>query len=836
MSHDTVDLRLLGGALLADAGGELTGSASQRHPLALLALLATAPERTLTRGKLAGLIWPEAPEATARSRLNTHVYRIRTELGEAVLLTDGDNLRLNRKALDCDVWRFERAVEADEFERAADQYRGPFLDGFRLKGAAAFEKRIERVRTRLRASYHATLEALAESAESRSEPEEAARWWRERANDDPYDGRVIRRLMESLASADNRAGALQVAELHARLVREELGTEPSADVGALAESLRKTPGLAKSPPKSRGPAGPGPGEEAPPPESLPGPARRRRWSSVALVGLLVFAAAGTGWYVMAADPVTVSSDPPSAIAVLPLTRVGQEDPAGLAEGLHADLLTRLAQVPGLQVVSSTSVQPYRESGSSVPAIAADLGVSWILEGTVQRSADRIHVNAQLIDARSDTHVWAESYHREVSPAGLFDIQADLTRRIADALEVSLTVRNRRDRAGHPTDDLAAYDFMARGRVYFRRSPGSYEQGRNDFRTAVRLFDRAIERDSGFAEAWTRKAQSHMHLYWLSGLKEEDQLRKARTAVARAWKADPGGPWGHLARAELHRLLRENERAYEHYEATGLLTAEVLSGQAQVRQAQSRLTEAAELYERLRALDPRNHDRFYPSWITYGLLRRYEKVVEVLDRVLELAPDRFDARYQRALLPLFATGEAEAVGPPADTDFEVRWRLGDHRSALADDFWDEFPWRAEAQRVWHGLILADMGDTAAARRELEAARIELEGLVRRDSIPQYLGFLGLAYAGLGRHDAALAVARRAVERAREKGIFTLGSVQRHQLAIVQTLVGKEEAAIATLEEYLSNPGIRSFACVATHPILRRLRDHSSFTELERRFGT
>ena len=221
-----IRLKFLGGAIVEGGPGGVTGLASRRHPLAILALLATAPSQTLSRSKLVGLLWPDSPEEKGRNRLNTYLHRIRSELGNDAVASVGDDLRLDGNTVDCDVCRFEEALEAGDHERAVRLYSGPFLDGFHLGGSAEFEHHVDRERARMRRGYRRALEALAEEAEEHGEPDAAARWWRERANDDPYDSGVARRLMEALAKTGNPASALRVARVHTQLLEQEFGTEP----------------------------------------------------------------------------------------------------------------------------------------------------------------------------------------------------------------------------------------------------------------------------------------------------------------------------------------------------------------------------------------------------------------------------------------------------------------------------------------------------------------------------------------------------------------------------------------------------------------------------------
>lgn len=230
-------LNLLGGVVVeADGGARAIGS--RRHPIALLALLATWPGHALGRSRLAGLLWPDTPEKTARNRLTSCIWDVRSSLGEDVLVSAGDDVRFDPAAMPCDVCLFEDALAAGRHAEAAGLYRGPFLDGFSIPGSPPFEQRTDLVRDRLREEYHCALEALARDAEARRDLEEAVRRWRERVRAEPWDSRVVRALMEALANAGSPAEALRAARDHERIVREEFGAEPAAELRALTERIQ----------------------------------------------------------------------------------------------------------------------------------------------------------------------------------------------------------------------------------------------------------------------------------------------------------------------------------------------------------------------------------------------------------------------------------------------------------------------------------------------------------------------------------------------------------------------------------------------------------------------
>lgn len=437
-------LKLLGGAVVEDDAGVVAGVASRHHPLALLALIATAPSRSMSRGKLVGHLWPEAPEKTARNRLGTVVHRVRSKLGEEVLISVGDDLRLERDALSCDVWCFQDAVDAADHERAVELYGGPFLDGFELGGSPGFEEHVKRERDRLRRAHCAALEALAGAAERRDEPETAAEWWRERLLENPYDTRVARRLMEALAAADNRAEALRVAREHERILEKEFATVPGAEFRATVEMLR------------------GEGGESPDGGELP----------------------------------------VRSVAVLPFEDLsGSANAAVFAEGLHDDLITELSRLPALTVISRTSVVRYRGGDRSVPEIARELGVGTVVEAAVQSARDRIRLNVQLIDARTDAHRWVEQYDRDLTPESLFEVQGELAGKIAGTLRAEIAPGERRGIGREPPGELEAYRLYVQGR-------GLIDQRTEDeVRRSLDYFQRVIERDPGYALAWSGLADA-----------------------------------------------------------------------------------------------------------------------------------------------------------------------------------------------------------------------------------------------------------------------------------------------------------------------------------------
>jgi DNA-binding SARP family transcriptional activator/Flp pilus assembly protein TadD len=234
-------LKLFGGLVLTGEVGLLTGPAAQQHRLALLALLAMARPRAVSRDRLVAWLWPERDSQPGRRLLDQAVDSLRQTLGADAVVSAGDELQLDTRLVHCDVIAFERAIAGGELHRAIALYTGPFLDGFFLDDTPEFERWVNRERGRLAGTYAKVLEGLADAAEQKGESGEAVEWWKARASHDLYDSRVALRLTQALERAGNRAGALQHAMLFQQLLREELGIEAVPEIHALLGHLRREP-------------------------------------------------------------------------------------------------------------------------------------------------------------------------------------------------------------------------------------------------------------------------------------------------------------------------------------------------------------------------------------------------------------------------------------------------------------------------------------------------------------------------------------------------------------------------------------------------------------------
>jgi TolB-like protein/DNA-binding SARP family transcriptional activator/Tfp pilus assembly protein PilF len=503
-----LSLKLFGGASLVGEAGPLAGAPAQRHRLALLALLATAPEGKASRDRLVALLWPESGEAAARRILNVALHALRKHLGDEALVSLGDDVQLRPAAVPSDVGRFRAALEAGDRRTAVELYAGPFLDGFHLGGAAEFGRWAEGVRDGLARAHHEALEALAEEAGAAGDARAAAGWWRRLAAEDPLNARVALRLMQALERSGDRAGALRHAGVHAALFREEFDAEPDAAVLTLAERLRREPAPSGVVPEVPV-AAPAPEAEAPPPSTSVG-----------------------------------GEVPARGIAVLPF----EDDTRGrrseyFSDGLTEEITDALSRVRGLRVIARTSAFAFKGKRVPAPEIGRALGVTHLLEGSVRRSGGSLRIAARLVEAATGSLLWSERYDREAGD--VFAVQDEIARAVVDALRVELAgdagalVRG-------STSDPEAHALYLRGRsCWYTRTPEGLEE-------AASYFRRALERDPAYALAHIGLADAYNMLgaFDYGVLPPGEVYPRAREAAARALALRPDLAEAHTALANV----------------------------------------------------------------------------------------------------------------------------------------------------------------------------------------------------------------------------------------------------------------------------------------------
>ncbi len=713
----TLFLRLLGGAAIETDGAAVGGPTAQRHRLALVALLAASPQRSLSRDKLVAYLWPEHGHEDARHLLRQAVYVIRKELGPGVVGAAGEQITLDATLLPSDLDDFEAACQRGDLERAVGLYGGPFLDGFHLPGADEFERWMEGVRDRLAASYGGSLRALAENAEGAADWEGAAGWWSRLAAHDPYDSSVALRLVEALAAAGDRGGALRHAEEHMRFLDSELGAAADPRLAKIARRLRAGEPI---------PVPPSPGEVRDGGRSRTSLRRLWPWMALGALALLVVVL----WTARRRPAASLSED---RIVVMPFTIRGEDRFAYLGAGM-VDLLSSKVEGAGrLRSVdpraSLSFAERHRPNGSTLNlgrAAAHEFGAGFFVAGTVVAAGDRLEIHATLYDA--DGHPQTRIPTVAGGEDELFTMVDELARGLVASRYAGESERLSR-LAATTTSSMPALRAYLAGETSFR--VGRFDQ-------AVEELRRATERDTTFALAWYRLAVAEEWVLDLDAAQEAvsqallhgDRLAQRDRLLLDAWQAYFSG-----RAEEAERLYRQILEAHpEDVEAWFQL------GEVRFHYGPRRgrpIAEARDAFRRVLELEPGNE----------GALLHLARIAGRGGRVAEI--DSLDQRL-RTLDPASELAvEMEALAAFARPDSAARQRVVDRLERLDD------------AAVFTAIWTASYADGPEGMSQL--ARI----LVSADRPPEVrcTGDLMVAAAALGA--GRLRDARAALAAAREE---------------------------------------------------------------------
>src|SRR5436853_1930316 len=376
-----------------------------------------------------------------------------------------------------------------------------------------------------------------------------------------------------------------------------------------------------------------------------------RWAEIG-AALIVLGAIIAGVFFFARGPTTSALRVlDKSIAVLPFeNRSVDKANAYFTDGVQDEILTDLAKIADLKVISRTSVLQYKSGVSrNLREIAQQLGVANVVEGSVQRSGNRVRVNAQLVDARNDAHLWAQTYDRDL--ADVFAIQSEIAKAIADQLQTKLSPNEKKAIEQPPTTDLAAFDLYSRAKSLLLTA-GFSATGEPDLRKAIELLDEAVKRDPSFFDAYCQLAFAHETLYAQWGDHTPARLALAEAAVQAATRLRPDAAETHLARAQYRYLgLRDYAGALAELEIARRalpndprlfeFTGYILRRRGQQEEGLRNLERAVEL-------DPRNFFTLQQIALSYQFLGRYADSIAALDRALAIVPDNGETRANRVL--------------------------------------------------------------------------------------------------------------------------------------------------------------------------------------------
>jgi TolB-like protein/Flp pilus assembly protein TadD len=532
-----------------------------------------------------------------------------------------------------------------------------------------------------------------------------------------------------------------------------------------------------------------------------------------------------------------------SIAVLPFENLsGDANNAYFTEGIQEEILTRLAKITDLKVISRTSTQRYQSKPGDLTEIAKQLGVANILEGSVQKAADQVRVNVQLINAQTDSHLWAETYDRTLTD--LFGVESEIAKRIAESLQAKLTGREEQALAVKPTNNPEAYDAYLRGLAFEARNYfGSYSRDLEG--KAAGFYERAVQLDPNFAMAWARLARADARLYF----NKNDPTRAARGDAAKralenaqTLESNSSETLLALGYYQYHVLL-DYAAAKTTFARVGKMlpsNSEVYKALGSVSRKDGHWVQSVSYYEQALALDPRNAELLMDAASTYVFLRRFPAALRLYERALDITPNDLNVieakagSYQaQGNLKEAARLLQEIIGQTPYRESEVSMtqlrleRNYGEAIRLLQAQLAQFHFDSQFEMAIAQLTLAGMqrvaGDTAGAKATAEQGRSTLE-LFYRDQPDNWFFTEKLSglYALMGDKDSALKLAQRAIMLVPRTRDAVIGPGMEENLAHVEMIFGDKSTAISTLTRLLHTPyDSRCYAIGPITPALLRL---------------
>jgi TolB-like protein/Tfp pilus assembly protein PilF len=591
-------------------------------------------------------------------------------------------------------------------------------------------------------------------------------------------------------------------------------------------------------------------------DAMPEATRRKKyvWIYVVVIGgLLSIGLFFLGRYSAAPAQHAAVDTSVKSIAVLPFENLSDDKQnTYFADGVQDQILTNLARVADLRVISHTTVRQYKSGEPrNLREIGRQLGVTHILEGSVQRAGDRLRIAAQLIDARTDSQVWAETYDR--TAADLFAIQSELAESIVAQLQAKLSPEQKADIEARPTQDLVAFELYLRA----KQIVDSYliaEDVRAELLSALQSLDQAIKRDPDFVSAYCYIARANDLLYFFD-LDPTDRILLAEAAVKAALRLRPDSAEAHFAMADfLFRCHRNYDGALKELAIArpGLPNDAaffILSGY--INRRRNNWAQAERDFSTAVALDPRNPNAYNLLADTYNLQRKHLLAAQVYDRVLA-AGERTPIVFYRRDSALFnetgnSTGLRQVLSENPDMDigggqtpYRVMFALIDHDFAEAErvlaaspreDFQD-IDYSFYYPKAWfEAMIARAQGDSARANAAFSAARTILEQrLAVKPEDARTIAVLAQVDAGLGHKELAIQEAQHAVDLMPVSKDIYDGALVLEGLAQVYTWTNEPDRAIELLQKLVEMPSYVNYARLKLHPMWNPLRGDPRFEKI------
>jgi TolB-like protein/phage shock protein PspC (stress-responsive transcriptional regulator) len=579
----------------------------------------------------------------------------------------------------------------------------------------------------------------------------------------------------------------------------------------------------------------------------------RAWIYIVVIGAAISVALFLLGRYTAGNTTTLSGDKKS-IAVLPFASLSENKTDGyFADGVQDQILTNLAKVSDLKVISHTSVRQYKTGAErNMREIGRQLGVAYIMEGSVQRARDRLRINATLIDARTDTHIWAETYDR--TAADLFAIQSELAESIVTQLKAKLSPRQKAEIEERPTQDLDAFELYLQAKAIIDSYINATDV-RAALLQALKSLDEAIQRDPSFVSAYCYAARANDLLYFFDLDPTPDRILLAEAAVKAALRLRPDSAEAHFAMADfLFRCHRDYDGALQELAVArpGLPNSTpffILSGY--ITRRRNHFADAERDFSTAFALDPRNPNAYNLLADTYVLERRFPEAVHVYDNVLAAGEQAPIVRLRSASATLWGTGDTrplrDILAKFPDMEFAGGQTPARAWMAMLDGNY------AEAERVlsasprqdfqdidfsfyfpksWYQAMVARAkGDSARAMAAFRECReILVQRLIVKPEHARTIAVLAQVDAALGQKELAVREAQHAIDLMPiSKDIYD-GALVLEGLAQVYTWSGDRDRAIELVQKLVTMPSYMNYGRLKLHPLWSPLRGDPRFEKI------
>lgn len=571
------------------------------------------------------------------------------------------------------------------------------------------------------------------------------------------------------------------------------------------------------------------------------------WNRIVVTGAVIILLIVTGYWMLSpsdTDRSTAGDRQRKSLVVLPFENLGSSEDAYFADGITDEITARLAGIGGLRVISRTSSMQYRNTDKSIKQIGKELGVDYILEGTIRwdKSGDtsRVRIIPQLIRVSDDSHIWANTYERALTQ--VFAVQADIATQISEALDVTLLEPERKSLTSEPTENIEAYGYYLRGLQYWDE--------RFHLDLAIDMFNKAIELDSNFFQAYSKLAQMYGYAYINNISRTEEFYNLAHAMADRAFRLADGHADGYLAKGYVYyycdndytNALKQFSKALESQPNN----SELLAAIAYVQRRQGKWEEALQRLREVNRLDPRSFQTVDVLARTLFYMHRLDEAKQLIDESLEWAPNNERAHTWKLFLEFF-TGASTTETRAALKKFnQYAERSGfGYWSEIADMLMRDYQSALTRRSQPGDYMLADSAEFYIMRGRLyncmdsidishiyfDSARLVGEARVlAKPGNAFYHSDLALAYAGLGKKEEAIREAGLGVELL-PVSIDNMNGVEilRYQCE-VYTLVGEQEAAIELVEYLLEHPSMLQIHDVRVSPYFDPLREHPRFKAL------